>query len=53
MAGIELARVEELEGGFEIEVVLVVVGVLDQHLDNHSTALDRLRARGYRSPITD
>ena len=46
LAGFELARVEEVESGLEVEAMLVVVRVLDQHVDNHSIPLDRLRARG-------
>ena len=43
--------VQEVEGVLEIDVVSVAsvgrIEGLDVHLDNHSTPVDRLRARGY------
>src|SRR5436190_11018764 len=54
---IGVVSVQEVEGVLEVDVVGVsptrLVEHLDIHLDNHSTPLDRLRARGYITRVTD
>jgi hypothetical protein len=46
-------RVQEFERGIHGQAVLVVGVMADVRHDNHSIPLDRLRARGYGSPVTD
>ena len=46
LAGYELPRVEKVDGGLEIEVVLVVELVAFCHVANHPTRLDGLGAIG-------
>ena len=49
--------VQEVEGVLEIDVVSVasvdLIGGFCFHLDNHSIPIDRLRARGYITEVTD
>ena len=49
--------VQEVEGVLEVDVVGVpparLVEHLDVHIDNHYITLDRLRARGYITAVTD
>jgi hypothetical protein len=45
VSGVE--RVEEVERRLQIDAVRVLGGRDVSHVDNHSTALDRLRASGY------
>src|SRR5689334_23269888 len=50
VTGVE--RVQEVEGGLEIDAVRVLGGVQVWHVANHSIPLDRLRASDYSYAVT-